>query len=161
PGRGPACNRSHDHGRLIPPWDRLCKHQYPAPGVFGQDRGPESPPRRTACGRRFPPLQQSLPRAPRPVGRAARRRSWPMRCFCGLLAAVGCVVGLSEVTADAGKKGKAGVEKTEFGKTPEGTAVDLYTLTNAAGVKAKVITYGTILTELHVPDRTGKTADVV
>ena len=31
--------------------------------------------------------------------------------------------------------------------------MDLYTLTNANGLVAKVTTYGTIITELHVPDR--------
>jgi aldose 1-epimerase len=56
---------------------------------------------------------------------------------------------------------KAGVRKTPFGKTADGTAVDVYVLTNANGLKAKVITYGAILTELDVPDRAGKSDDVV
>jgi aldose 1-epimerase len=64
------------------------------------------------------------------------------------------------VAAAADPKG-AGVEKKEFGKTPDGTAVEEYTLTNKNGVKAKVITYGAILTELHVPDKDGKLTDVV
>ena len=50
----------------------------------------------------------------------------------------------------------AQVQKSSFGKLPDGTAVDLYTLTNANGLVAKVTNYGTIITELHVPDRTGK-----
>src|SRR5437773_2092670 len=53
------------------------------------------------------------------------------------------------------------VQKMDFGKTPEGTAVDLYVLTNANGVQAKIMTYGAILTQLHVPDRNGKLDDVV
>jgi len=44
---------------------------------------------------------------------------------------------------------------------PDGTGVDLFTLTNSAGLIAKVASYGTIITELHVPDRTGKMGDVV
>ena len=48
----------------------------------------------------------------------------------------------------------------DFGKTPDGTPVDLYVLSNRR-ITAKVITYGGIVTELHVPDRQGKTADVV
>jgi aldose 1-epimerase len=56
---------------------------------------------------------------------------------------------------------KAKVEKTMFGKTDEGTPVDLFTLTNAKGSVAKVITYGATLTELWVPDRNGKNGDVV
>ncbi len=56
---------------------------------------------------------------------------------------------------------KPTLQKSNFGALPDGTAVELYTLTNAAGVTAKIITYGTIITELHVPDRTGKDVDVV
>lgn len=56
---------------------------------------------------------------------------------------------------------KASVAKSGFGRLPDGTAVDLYTLTNASGLVAKVTTYGTIITELHVPDRAGKTGDIV
>ena len=56
---------------------------------------------------------------------------------------------------------KAMIEKKPFGKTPEGKDVDLYVLTNAKGMVAKVMTYGAILTELDVPDRDGKVGDVV
>ena len=56
---------------------------------------------------------------------------------------------------------KANVQRSSFGKLPDGTAVDLYTLTNANGLALKVATYGTIITELHVPDRAGELADVV
>ncbi len=55
----------------------------------------------------------------------------------------------------------ANLQKASFGQLADGTAVDLYTLTNAHGLVAKVSTYGTILTELHVPDRQGKLGDVV
>src|SRR5689334_17988432 len=51
--------------------------------------------------------------------------------------------------------------KSLFGKMPDGTAVDLYTLKNDAGMEAKVITYGATLTELQVPDRDGKFTNVV
>jgi aldose 1-epimerase len=56
---------------------------------------------------------------------------------------------------------KPGVEKTEFGKLPDGTVVDLYTLTNKNGLSAKIITYGARVTELHVPDKSGQMGDVV
>jgi aldose 1-epimerase len=49
----------------------------------------------------------------------------------------------------------------DFGKTADGVPVDLYVLTNTKGSTAKVITYGAILTELHVADRDGKFDDVV
>ncbi len=55
----------------------------------------------------------------------------------------------------------AQTRKSTFGNLPDGTAVDLYTLTNVNGLVAKITTYGTIITELHVPDRNGKVGDVV
>jgi aldose 1-epimerase len=48
----------------------------------------------------------------------------------------------------------------DFGKTPEGKTVELFTLTNGK-ITAKVMTYGAILTELITPDRNGKPGDVV
>ena len=55
---------------------------------------------------------------------------------------------------------KATVSRSPFGRLPSGQAVALFTLTNAKGCVAKVTNYGTILTELHVPDRAGKLADI-
>lgn len=43
----------------------------------------------------------------------------------------------------------------------DGKAVTLYTLTNANGLMLRVSTYGGIITELHVPDKSGKLADIV
>ena len=48
-----------------------------------------------------------------------------------------------------------------FGVLPDGRAVDLYTLTNAHGIKIRVMTYGGVIVSLDVPDRDGKSADVV
>jgi aldose 1-epimerase len=62
--------------------------------------------------------------------------------------------------ADSKEGSAVTVKKSSFGKTPNGTEVDLYTLSNGR-VTAKVITYGAILTELDAPDKKGETADVV
>ena len=51
---------------------------------------------------------------------------------------------------------KATVTKTEVGKMPDGAAVHEYTLTNANGLEAKVLTYGATLTTVKVPDKNGK-----
>jgi len=51
--------------------------------------------------------------------------------------------------------------KESFGSTPEGKKADLFTLTNPNGLVAKITNYGCIVTELHVPDRDGKFADIV
>jgi aldose 1-epimerase len=49
----------------------------------------------------------------------------------------------------------------EFGKTPTGETVDLYTLKNAKGMEADISTYGGVVVSLKVPDRSGKMGDVV
>jgi aldose 1-epimerase len=54
----------------------------------------------------------------------------------------------------------ASIAQAPFGHV-DGKAVELFTLTNANGLVAKVMTYGGILTSLLVPDRTGTLADVV
>jgi aldose 1-epimerase len=51
-------------------------------------------------------------------------------------------------------------EKMDFGKTPDGTPVEQYVLSNGK-MTVKVITYGAIVTAIEVPDRNGKIADVV
>ena len=53
------------------------------------------------------------------------------------------------------------IESREFGKTPAGERIDEYTLTNGNGLSLAVITYGGIVTQLHVPDRQGGMSDVV
>jgi aldose 1-epimerase len=55
----------------------------------------------------------------------------------------------------------AQARKSSFGQMADGAAVDLCTLTNARGLIAKITNYGTIITELHVPDRKGALGDVV
>jgi aldose 1-epimerase len=60
----------------------------------------------------------------------------------------------------AGLQGQRSFEKMDFGKTPDGTPVEMYVLSNGK-MTVKVITYGAIVTEIDVPDRNGKLADVV
>jgi aldose 1-epimerase len=53
------------------------------------------------------------------------------------------------------------IETADFGRTPDGTPVKLFTLRNGRGMTVKVTNYGLIITELHVPDRGGKPGNVV
>jgi aldose 1-epimerase len=53
------------------------------------------------------------------------------------------------------------VQIETFGKTADGTPVEIYTLMNANGMVARVMTRGATLVQLMVPDREGKPADVV
>jgi aldose 1-epimerase len=53
------------------------------------------------------------------------------------------------------------VTSARFGATADGTAVDEFTLRNAAGVEVRAINYGGIVTSLKVPDRSGAMGDIV
>ncbi len=53
------------------------------------------------------------------------------------------------------------IQKQPFGNLPDGTAVDVYTLTNKNGIKARIATYGGTVISLEVPDRNGRLADIV
>ncbi len=82
---------------------------------------------------------------------------WRAVCLMGGL----CVWVIAAVPAP----GRAAVEsgrlsKMQFGKTPDGTPVELYVLQNGQ-LTVKVMTYGAIITEIDAPDRNGHEADVV
>jgi len=53
------------------------------------------------------------------------------------------------------------IAETPFGKMPDGTAVQLFTLRNANGMMAAVMTYGAIMTAIQAPDRHGATTNVL
>jgi aldose 1-epimerase len=57
--------------------------------------------------------------------------------------------------------GKIPASKDTNGKDIPAATVTEFTLINKNGVVLKCIEYGTIITELHVPDKNGKMADVV
>lgn len=64
------------------------------------------------------------------------------------------------LTLHASTGSAAKPEAEDFGKTRDGQAVEIYTLTNGT-LTAKVMTRGATLVQLHVPDKMGETADVV
>ena len=55
----------------------------------------------------------------------------------------------------------ADASRAPAGTLADGTAVETITLTNAAGVSAKILTYGATLQSLSGPDKDGKIADVL
>ena len=63
---------------------------------------------------------------------------------------------LCAITAEA----KTNVTSQPFGKLPDGTPVEIYTL-NDGRVEARIMAYGGIVVSLKVPDRKGQPADVV
>ena len=65
-------------------------------------------------------------------------------------------------TADSTQmKSAAMPTAASFGKTTDGTEVQLFTLTNASGAKATISNFGGTLTSLLVPDKDGKRGDVI
>jgi len=83
------------------------------------------------------------------------------RCVA-LLLFLAMIVVPNRLRAAGGDSGKSDrVKKSAFGKLSDGTAIEQYILRNSKGAVAKVITYGATLTELWVPDKSGKNADVV
>jgi len=55
---------------------------------------------------------------------------------------------------------KTNVTKQPFGKMPDGTSVDLYTLSEGA-VEARITNFGGTVVSLKVPDKSGKSDDIV
>jgi aldose 1-epimerase len=84
--------------------------------------------------------------------------------FCALTALVFFALTVTPASLFAkpnSPEGAKKVEKKVFGKLPDGTEIEEYTLHSAKGGVAKIITYGATLTELWMPDKSGKSADVV
>jgi aldose 1-epimerase len=74
-------------------------------------------------------------------------------CAVAAVAMLGAMAG--------GAEAKTKVSKQEFGKTKDGHAVQIYTLTGSKGLEARIMTYGGIIVSLKTPDKHGKLGDVV
>jgi aldose 1-epimerase len=57
-------------------------------------------------------------------------------------------------------EGRSNVKKDLFGKLPDGTSIDIYTLSEGP-IEVRVTNYGGYLVSLKVPDRNGRSADIV
>src|SRR3954469_16423375 len=53
------------------------------------------------------------------------------------------------------------IQNTRFGATEDGTAIDLFTITNRNKLVTKIMSYGLCITELHVPDKSGTVGNIV
>ena len=60
----------------------------------------------------------------------------------------------------ASPTGKQGIKKESFGTLPDGTPVDLYTVTNSQGIEIRATNYGGIVVSLRVPDKKGNLDDI-
>ncbi len=84
---------------------------------------------------------------------------WFLALACLLLMA--CGASPDETASQPPPASPKGIAVQNFGKTSAGETVELYTLTNAQGMEARISTYGGILISLKAPDRGGALADVV
>ena len=53
------------------------------------------------------------------------------------------------------------MRQKHFGRLPDGRRAELFTLENPGGLRAVITDFGATLTQLHVPDRDGRRADIV
>src|SRR5436305_11717800 len=59
------------------------------------------------------------------------------------------------------KKGNSNLKQQAFGKLPDGTPIEIYTLSNGKGMEARIMTLGATVVSLTAPDKAGNYADVV
>jgi aldose 1-epimerase len=71
------------------------------------------------------------------------------------------LLGVLAATAAFGDTAGTTITALPYGTLANGDTVMLYTLRSDAGLIVKITNYGGIITELHVPDRLGKTANIV
>lgn len=67
----------------------------------------------------------------------------------------------SQTTQEVSAADSVSIVKSEYGKTEKGIQIDQYTLKNQKGMEVNIITYGGIITSLKVPNKSGKSEEVV
>ncbi len=80
-----------------------------------------------------------------------------MKSFSLVLMVMLCVL----TSAQYAQEKEMSISRKEFGKTPAGETVPLYTLSNRYGYSVSITPYGAIISSIVVPDRAGRPGDVV
>src|SRR5579871_4988150 len=70
-------------------------------------------------------------------------------------------VGGIAIAATLATASAATLEHEPYGTTQDGRAVDIYTMTNAHGLRVRFLSYGGVITEIHTPDRAGRLDNIV
>ena len=79
--------------------------------------------------------------------------------FVGSVAPAATALGLlagQSVPAEA-----ANITKEPYGTLADGRAVEIYTMTAARGMSVRFLSYGGVITEMNVPDRSNRVGNVV
>lgn len=84
-----------------------------------------------------------------------------LTCCAAMLIPAGCMPGTAEIRSPASVAADAAsVSTAVYGTTSDGRRVSQVTLRNERGTVVKVIGYGAIITDVIVPDRQGRPANV-
>jgi len=62
-----------------------------------------------------------------------------------------CLTGCTSISK-SGSTSKGTITQAPFGKMPDGTPVEIYTLRNRNGMEASIMTYGGVVQSLKVPE---------
>ena len=84
----------------------------------------------------------------------------PMIGSITMLAAAGLTAALLAGCASMGGSAGDSITQAPFGAMKDGRPVEIYTLKNAKGAEARIMTYGGIVVSLKMPDRNGQMGDV-
>jgi aldose 1-epimerase len=76
-----------------------------------------------------------------------------MRGFAITATLAGAVTGTANAAAT--------LDRAPYGTTLAGQAVEIFTMTNQRGLHVRFLSYGGIITEIVVPDRTGQLSNIV
>jgi aldose 1-epimerase len=91
------------------------------------------------------------------VGRIMQSR----KQFMGAIGAAVILLAATAAKPDPNKGADSKMQKQDFGKLSDGQSADLYTLTNKHGMEVTVTNFGAAVVSLKVPDKAGKSGDVV
>jgi aldose 1-epimerase len=86
--------------------------------------------------------------------------TWMSLLLIFILLIAGCKAGKKEGESTAKKNPDCKVEKSFFGLMPEGDSVMLYTFKNESDILIKITNFGGIITEIHTPDKDGKSGNI-
>jgi aldose 1-epimerase len=65
------------------------------------------------------------------------------------------------VSVTGGTAGAAGIDRAPYGTTQGGQTVEIFTMINEHGLRVRFLSLGGVITEIDVPDRTGRLDDIV
>jgi aldose 1-epimerase len=71
------------------------------------------------------------------------------------------VAGLAMATTGGTANAGATLDREPYGTTQDGQAVDIFTMTNDHGLRVRFLSLGGVITEIDVPDRTGRLDNIV